>query len=142
MPFQIRMVRARHAHKSEHPKTGVWLTGDCPLRTKLTIAERPSLPPSCSRDEVMPPLKSNFPEGAYNRACPEPLTQNRCASRPLMSLIMCMPGKLVAEFHKSPCSQSARTLSGIVKTTVTEILFWVSAMRISSSWRLARVQGQ
>jgi hypothetical protein len=106
------------------------------------MAERPTLSPSCPRDAVIPPLKSNFPEGAYNRTCPEPATSKRCASLPPRSLITRRPGILVAEFHKSPCSQSAGTPSGIVKTTLTETLFWILARRQSSSWRLARVQGQ
>jgi hypothetical protein len=106
------------------------------------MAERPTLSPSCPRDEVIPPLKSNFPEGAYSRTCPEPSTSNWCASPPPWSLITRRPGILVAEFHKSPCSQPGETPSGMVKTTVAETLFWVSARRPSSSWRLARVQGQ
>ena len=52
-----------------------------------------------------------------------------------------MPGIFVAEFHKSPSSQPAGTPSGMVKTTITETLFWVSARRPTSSWRLASVQG-
>src|ERR1700730_4854498 len=64
---------------------------------KLTTAERPALSPSCPRDAVIPPLKSNLPEGAYHRTWPEPSTSNRWASRPPWSRITRRPGVALME---------------------------------------------